>query len=86
MFYRLFGYGITDPNGIDMVAGLRYWKIGYRSNDVQFLGIFMDAQSLVLADHVGWVGILIDSTRLLAACLDNFGVLLRDWKFYCFAH
>lgn len=52
-----------------------------------FSGIIVVTQGLVLVGRVGWVRILIDSTKILAVCLDNFGVLFRDWKFYLsFSH
>lgn len=65
-----------------MMAGLSYWKIGNQSNDIYFSGIIVGTQGTTLAGHIGWICIWIDSTRVLASCMDNFRVLPRDWKFY----
>lgn len=42
-----------------------------------FSGIIVGTQGSVLACRVSWVGIWIYSTKILATCLDNFGILFE---------
>lgn len=82
VFSQILGYVIVVPSGLEMEDGLNNWKNGYRSNFVQFYGIIVVTQSMVLAGRIDWVGNWSDSSIILAAILDNFGVLLQDWMFY----
>lgn len=47
-----------------------------------FRACLWSMQIPILAGRIDWVGIVIDSTRVLATFMGNFGILLRIWKFY----